>query len=685
MSSWTPVPAYYAESVSNFLHTPTSELVQQLTRAYEADRYKELMTAQFTAWREEIDSLKHAVESEDLASFDVHNWGIAMEFVIPRRMGRIDAVILAGDAVLALEFKTQTIDSSAADQIEDYCLDLLYFHETSHNRTIYPIVVGRTGNPTSERKSSPFRQLEPTKFVDVSELGQLIASVAARHRTGSQIPVHIWNSGQYRPVPTIVEAAIGMFAEMEVDDIAKADCDPINLTATVTTIRKLALESMQAKRKTVCFVTGVPGAGKTLAGLQVVHDRDLREISKSDSVFLTGNLPLVKVLRCALSRDAARRKKQGLRVSSRDPKTTIDTVLGYKRTHTRSDAPPHERIVVFDEAQRAWNAARTAEYLDESESFKGHSEPELMMTILDRHDWALLVALVGGGQEINKGEAGIGEWGKALESHFKHWHIAVPQQALDGDYGAGAKLFASGVPRDLDLTICRDLHLDNPTRQFRGKTVARWAEALLRGDCDECQKVLQQNPDYPVYLTRNLDAAKRWLKDISKGSERYGCISSSEAKRIRADGLELPPARADGVEHWFLAQKGDVRSSFQLEIAANEFQIQGLEIDWACVCWGGDFVWNNSEWRLSRFRGTVWQRIGQPDARAYLTNSYRVLLTRARQGMVFFVPPGDDSDITRLSAPFDATANFLSRCGAKSLPDSEDNELSNHSTGFALE
>ncbi len=553
-------------------------------------------------------------------------------------------------------------------RVEDYCLDLIYFHEGSHGRTIYPAVVGRTGKQPWARRSQAFGELRPTTFVDTKGLSTWLATVARDHVGEPQDSIADWNRGSYRPVPTIVEAAIGMFAEMQVDDIAKAGCDPINLTTTVESIRKIVVESQQLKKKTVCFVTGVPGAGKTLAGLRLVHDGKLREVTGSDSVFLTGNLPLVKVLQAALARDASRRRKSQLRVSCRDPKTTINTVLGYKREHTRNKNPPHEKIVVFDEAQRAWDAGRTEEYLtDGSGEFLGYSEPALMLAILDRQPWATLVALVGGGQEINRGEAGLSEWGRALTERFREWSIVAPPQALSGEYGAGAKLFETETPVGLKLAIDASLHLDTPTRQFRGKTIAGWTEALLRSDASECKRILGENPEYPICLTRSLATAKYWLDTMARGTERYGFVASSEAKRLRAEGLELPPARADGVEHWFLQGKGDVRSSFQLEVAANEFQIQGLELDWVCLCWGGDFLRADNDWNLKRLRGTIWQKIGQEVARAYLVNSYRVLLTRARQGMLLFVPAGDDKDSTRLQAPFDETARFLTECGATAL------------------
>lgn len=662
------MPAYYADSVGTFQRTSPDVLELTLTRAYESDRYKDLITTQITSWRAQIQTLKQALGDSCLASFRPEEWGLAIEFVVPRKMGRIDAVLIVGSALVVLEFKTESFDSDATDQVEDYCLDLINFHQPSHGRTAYPVVVANTGIEPQTRRTQVFRELQPTVVVDSSQLGSWLSLVAAKHADETQVSIAAWNAGNYRPVPTIVEAAVGMFAEMQVEDIANAGCDPINLTATIDTIRQIVKESAEKKKKTVCFVTGVPGAGKTLAGLKIVHDPEIREATESDCVFLTGNLPLVKVLQTALSRDSSRRLRQGLRVASRDPKTTINTVLGYKKEYTRNRNAPHEKVLVFDEAQRAWDAARTAEYLTgDAAEFRGFSEPALLLSILDRQPWATLIALVGGGQEINRGEAGLAEWGRALADKFSHWSIAVSQQALSGAYGAGAKLFEDRAADGLNVEVLGDLHLDTPTRQFRGRTMANWTEALLSGNEAECRRILVENPDYPVRITRSLSSAKGWLESKARGTERYGCIASSEAKRIRAEGLELPPARADGVEHWFLAPKGDVRSSFQLEVAANEFQTQGLEVDWTCVCWGGDFLRSGDSWSLKRLRGTVWQSVKDNSARAYLVNSYRVLLTRARQGIVVFVPTGNDIDLTRPKRPLDETAAFLASCGAKEL------------------
>jgi Uncharacterized conserved protein (DUF2075) len=339
------MPAYYADSVGNFRAASLDHLELTLTRAYESDRYKDLITAQLTAWRSQIRDLKDALDTETLAKFHPDSWGIAIEFVVPRKMGRIDTVLLIGSSIVVLEFKGESVDSSAADQVEDYCLDLLHFHEGSHARTIYSVVVGKTRAEPRVRRSHVFGELHATTFVDTSQLGTWLSVVAERHHAEPQSAITDWNRGSYRPVPTIVEAAIGMFAEMQVEDIAKAGCDPINLTATVETIRKIAVESSRSSRKTVCFVTGVPGAGKTLAGLRIVHDRTLRNDTGSDSVFLTGNMPLVKVLQAALARDASRRRKNQLRVSSRDRKQQSTLYSGTSENTLVTRTRPMKRLL----------------------------------------------------------------------------------------------------------------------------------------------------------------------------------------------------------------------------------------------------------------------------------------------------------------------------------------------------
>jgi hypothetical protein len=660
------MPAYYARSIEDFLEDTVESVELSLIRAYERDKYKDLITTAITVWRSEINVMRACLTNPKLGPYTTARWGIAFEFTTPRKNGRIDVVLTIGGSIVALEFKTTYADSAAASQIEDYCLDLIQFHSSSHQRTVFPLVLATQAEAVPNPRAVARDGLEPVRFCTRSELVDCLVEIAEKQKASEQIDIRLWNDGEYKPVPTIVEAAISMFATMEVQDIAHADADAENLTTTVNAARQIVEAARGAKEKVVCFVTGVPGAGKTLAGLSLVHDMQLRKSIDSDVVFITGNLPLVKVLQSALSRDKAARLEQSLRVSSRDPKTTIDTVLSYKKAALANKRPPHENVIVFDEAQRAWTSEKTQEYLDPSDTeWIGYSEPELIMGVLDRHEWAAIIALVGGGQEIHDGEAGLGEWGRALENRFKHWKVAAATEALEGHYGAGARLFKEKSDRSVNVN--ESLHLDNPIRQFRGKTVALWAEHVINGQADKCAPLLKRGTDYPVVLARDLSTAKCWLKDVARGRERFGLIGSSGAKRLRAEGIELPGARADGVEHWFLNRKGDVRSSFQMETAATEFQIQGLELDWSCICWGGDFLRGIGDWLLKRFVGTKWQEVRQNLEREYIVNKYRVLLTRSRKGMVLFLPRGNRLDSTTRPEDFDRTAEYLIGCGVQEL------------------
>lgn len=691
------MPAYYSAPVEAFLAASKTDVHSQLTTAYEQDRFNSLFMAQYTVWRDVIGSLQEILGAAvaNIGGVPIH---VLLEFWVPRRLSRIDAVILLADIVLVLEFKTEPeIDSLA--QAEDYALDLALFHEPSRDRDIYPIVVG--GHRRIERSGEAFFRVQPGRIVPANQLCEDLKAIALR-ATGTPINAQDWDGGQYHPVPTIIEAAQAMFSEMEVDEIAHADADPKNLGATIDCLTKLILEAKKSSpRKLFVAVTGVPGAGKTLAGLKLVHAPHISELTGSS--FLSGNGPLVKVLREALIQDRRKRVaeqvmdaseredlnkvqvlREDLRLLRHKAETQIQGVLSFKKAMIGSVHPPVEHVIVFDEAQRAWTAARNAEVLGRHGSKDvEESEPELLLSILDRHDWAVLVALIGGGQEIHKGEAGLEEWGRALAERFRNWTIACSPEALNGGPStAGKSLFAPEQRRCLTALITQhsELHLDTPTRQFRGKTIASWSNALLSGQRAEARTALQQSPEYPLYLTRNLADARDWLRERTRGTQHCGLVASSSSVRLRAYGIETDGSFHKGIpiHHWFLSELPDVRSSNKLEVAATEFEIQGLELDWVGVCWGPDFVYDAgaSGWVERTFvRGQRWKPIGSSYEqesdnsrikREYLRNSYRVLLTRARLGMIIFVPIGaDDASLPKIA--LDETYKFLRECGARDL------------------
>jgi DUF2075 family protein len=399
----------------------------------------------------------------------------------------------------------------------------------------------------------------------------------------------------------------------------------------------------------------VPGSGKTLAGLNIVHNHSLHD--EDLGVFLSGNGPLVKVLQEALARHNHATSSNSLREARRQVRTFIHNVHHFLDDYFENgEKIPPDRVVIFDEAQRAWDREQS------NRKFKRNiSEPELMLEIMDRHaDWAVIVALIGGGQEINTGEAGLGEWERAIKEKFSNWDVLISSELLSGNIGIMEGIF-NVIPKSLNVEKNPHLHLNVPLRSYRSELLAQFVEQLLSLDPVKTSTILKDISKYPVYRTRSLDSARTWLKMKQRGTRRIGLVASSGARHLRAHGLDVTANLA--VEEWFLNSKNDVRSSFSLETVCTEFGIQGLELDWTCVCWGGDFVPNDSGWSYFSFRGTKWQNVNQAIRKKYILNKYRVLLTRAREGMVIWVPEGDRKDSTRSPERYEAINNYLMACG----------------------
>lgn len=410
-------------------------------------------------------------------------------------------------------------------------------------------------------------------------------------------------------------------------------------------------------QKAICFVTGVPGAGKTLAGLNIVHSRELHEGALG--VFLSGNGPLVKVLSEALSRDDRSRTGRSISHSRRTVSTFVQNVHRFIDGHFSSSSAPLDRVVVFDEAQRAWNAAQS------DRKFKRPvSEPEIMLDIMDRHQgWAVIVALVGGGQEINTGEGGLSEWGKSLVNRFQHWQVMISPDLVHDSRGGGS-LFES-QPEGVKCLLDPDLHLSVPLRSYKAEALSAFVDHLISLNPTSARIALDACSEFPLFLTRDLDVAKTWLKRRQRGSRRTGLVASSGGRRLRAHGLDVRTEL--DVENWFLNEPADVRASYYLETPATEFGIQGLELDWVGVCWDIDLVPKGERWMVSAFKGTEWQQVRDSTRRQYVLNKYRVLLTRAREGMIIWVPPGDPSDRTREPGKYDDIAQYLESCGLRTI------------------
>lgn len=667
------MPAYYRATLTEFLADEPQRILGVLASRSAQQGFTDLKQRQTRAWERQITALRNTATELTGIVTDSASWGVLLEYPIPRRQKRIDVVLLAADVIFCVEFKTEERDhtAQARQQAEDYALDLRDFHEESRHLRIVPVTVALRAEASCESVASRSSDLvRATRAVSGRDLARIVAdSFAAETRSGPQLDVARWDTSAYRPVPTIIEAAESLFAGHDVREIAHSHADATNLTATTARLLEIIRDAQTRRTKVACFVTGIPGAGKTLAGLNVVHNPALRQSGRVPGVFLSGNGPLVKIVRAAIERDFKRRKKEA--GAERTSGTFIQNVHEFVRDAlAKPDKPPAENVVVFDEAQRAWDANQ-----NEKKTEREESEPQTVLGIMDRHsEWAVLIALVGGGQEINVGEAGLSEWGRTIRDHFPHWQIAVSPSALTGDASvAGHRLFADGERGTTFVHEEPTLHLAVNLRAFRVQTLTEWVNAILAGDADRAKILAATLNAFPLAMTRDLSVARAWLRERTRGLRRCGLVASSGAIRHRADGLELSSGFRQGNRdlfvHWFLNLPPDVRSSNQLEVAASEFECQGLELDWVGVCWGGDLAFDAPSllWSFRNFVGTKWQAVASPVDRAYLLNTYRVLLTRAREGAIVWIPRGDCGDETRAPAVFDSTAEFLRSCGLPEL------------------
>lgn len=651
--------AWYGASIDQFLATAPEVIFGELATKGEFA----LLTTQRDAWLVQLEVLMGCLKG--LAG------SVYLEFNIPRMGRRIDAVVLIGPVVFVLEFKVgeSNFDRVAIDQVWDYALDLKNFHEASHHASIVPILV------CTEAEAIPHADcLYPDNdkvyrpICIGSDALRSVMDTAIKAISGANMDGEQWHRARYHPTPTILEAARSLYAQHSVEDIARYDAGAKNLRVTSLRIDELVDEAMEGGRKIICFVTGVPGAGKTLVGLNVAtrHREELG--GPTFAVFLSGNGPLVAVLREALTRDeVTRRKNKGEKVRKGKVGESVKAFIQNVH-HFRDDAlaeirPPIEHVVIFDEAQRAWNQQQTANFMLRKKNRPGfaQSEPEFLISCMDRHkDWAVIICLVGGGQEINTGEAGIDAWIDAVNLKFPHWHMYISSKLSDGEYSAGQALAKAKQRNDTYLDEC--LHLAVSMRSFRSESVSAFVKALLDGEQDKAREAFEKlSARYPIAVTRDLSLAKKWVREHARGTERYGLLASSKAQRLKPQAIDVR-VEVDPV-HWFLDDRDDTRSSYYLEDAATEFQVQGLELDWACVSWDGDFRYTGSSWSYHDFRGKGWTNINNADNRNFLRNAYRVLLTRARQGMVLFVPEGDLADATRSPILYDLTFEYLAGLG----------------------
>jgi hypothetical protein len=637
--------AWWSGTIDAFRLTKAAEILGLLsTRLIEAHTINH--AEQVLAWRQQIDLLKEA-----LAEFAADG-RILLEYPLLRLGRRIDTVLVTSAAVFVLEFKMHgSLTEADRRQVEDYALDLQDFHSGSRSEPIIPVLV--SSEAIVEQGNFPlfWQGVAPVVFMaNRKSLQSTLTDLHHRiHADQMSIAIDSWEAAPYRPVPTSVDAARLLYARHGIAELRTARADVENLSVTRQAIAKAIVDAKQNNRHLVIFVTGIPGAGKTLCGLDAIFS------SEDPSAFLTGNFPLIFVMRAALERDA-RQQGRSVRVAKQETESAIQPLMGFLKDNLEREAPPHEHVIVFDEAQRAWDAAFGARKF-------GHpqSEAAMFLDIMQKHqDWSVIVALVGNGQEINTGEAGLAAWGDALAERVA-WKVLAPPAVVSAT-DPRQKLGNIGGDR---LAIASHFHLDVAVRSIRSNLGNAWVEAVLFGDRSRAAQIAGEAVDFPFLLTRSLSDMRQYLRRIARGERRTGLVCSAGARRLRADGVDPNFAHmdADTVANWFLNWWPDVRASDALEVPATQFGCQGLELDYVGLCWGNDMIRTANSWICRRFTGSRWQNRRTDADIAFCMNTYRVLLTRARYKTVIWVPPGAIEDRTRDPETFDAIAMFFQDCG----------------------
>ena len=704
----------YNNSFSEFINEPDLLVFGTINDNY----HGEAPTTSREAWKGEI-----AIMKDVLSRFANKNGQIIFEYDIPRLSKRIDVVLLYKGVIFCLEFKVgeSSILESDVDQVLDYALDLKNFHKFSEDKVIVPILVATNSSRVS---SSIQMSVYDDRVVNPLVTGKngifdLLMKVLNRFPYETPIDPN-WIISPYAPTPTIIEAARSLYENHSVEDITRHEADKVSTDRTIAYILDVIKDSKEQQKKTICFVTGVPGAGKTLVGLDVAikqtyqgHDEPIKD---EEAVYLSGNGPLVAVLYEALARDNVKKarengEKKNLSDAKREVKKSIQMIHAYRDNMLKKIKNPVENgileidptkavkndeagygevehVAIFDEAQRSWTHKRLAEYLKRGGTYGNKlkvpnfpmSEAAFLIWSLDqREDWATIVCLVGGGQEINTGEAGISEWIKALNEQFPNWEVHISPKLTEAEYAEG-KVNELLSHKD-NVIFSDDLHLAVSLRSFRAEKLSAFVHALLTFEPEATHIYKEVKDKYPIVLTRDMNKARKWLHEKVRGSERTGVLVTKEAARFKPLAIHILPSDEDNAVHWFLEDKNDTRSSNYLEDAATEIQVQGLELDYTCVLWDADMRYDNGKWRFYSFNGkTDWkEQTGNSESNQdkikYMLNAYRVLLTRARSGMIICVPEGNPNktstgfweDSTRLPEFYDGTYHYLKSLGIEEI------------------
>lgn len=656
--------SYYCNTIELFIADDPRSVLGELTHwAFEANK------DQSDAWENQITQLQEKLKTSMCTG------NIIFEYDIVRLGKRIDVVLLIKHMVFSLEFKNGAKNYLArdAEQAEDYALDLKNFHKESENLYVCPILVATEADAFENTIGAYEDKQVYLQKANSETLMSCISSVYNKYGTDEEIDFNAWYNSQYCPTPTIIEAAVEAYINNTVEEIAHSEAGQNDVDACKEAVNKIVEDAKTHNKKSICFITGVPGAGKTLVGLDLASN-NLSVEKNTKAVYLSGNGPLVDVLRQALVNNTIVRKKSKEKIDKKAAKVAVQAFIqaAYqfrKDNLLHPDNEPPENVIIFDEAQRCWDKNKLTDFVKKKMGKDiDMSEPQCFIEIMDRRkDWAVIVCLVGLGQDIYDGEVGINEWFRSAIEDYDDWELYYSDKIFE-------QLEDKAIDRDLIENSCKshmvkELHLSTGIRSFRSQRQSEFVDNLLAGNSEKAKEIYSEIENkYPIYVTRDIDKARKETRKKVRGSQRCGIVACSSAQRLRPYGIFVP-TEID-VENWFLAPKEDLRSSNAMEVVASEFKVQGLEIDYSIVCWDADLRRVGNTWDYYSFRGTKWQHRNQNIKQRYLLNAYRVLLTRARQSMIIFVPEGVDEEVdpTRKKEYYDNIYNYLHvECGIKEL------------------
>ncbi len=704
----------YASSFNEFINAGENTILGELCDSYHGN----MLTTTREAWLAEI-----AIMKQVLKALNNDGGRIIFEYDIPRLGKRIDVVLLLQGVIFCLEFKVgeSHILETDVDQVLDYALDLKNFHKFSQDKVIVPILIATKYQDTSTHIQMSVYDDKVVNPLITGKSGIINLLFKVLQEFPNETPVNSnWTISPYAPTPTIIEAARTLYESHSVENITRHEADKVSTDRTIASLLDIIQTSKQRKEKSICFVTGVPGAGKTLVGLDVAIKQTYQgqdePVKDEGAVYLSGNGPLVAVLTEALAQDNytkchERGEKKKLSDSRREVKKSIQMIHRYRDNMLAKIKNPVENgileidpqkaikqelsgfgevehVAIFDEAQRSWTHKRLADYLKRGGTYGNKlkvpnfplSEAAFLIWSLDqREDWATIICLVGGGQEINTGEAGISEWIKALNNQFKHWKVYISPKLTDAEYAEGKvnELLKSNN----NVTYSESLHLGVSLRSFRAEKLSAFVHSLLNFKEDASEIYAEIKDNYPIVLTRDMNKAKKWLHEKVRGTERTGVLVTKESARYKPLAIHILESGDENAVHWFLEDKTDTRSSNYLEDAATEIQVQGLELDYTCLLWDADMRCENNSWHFYRFdKKSKWvEKTGktenEKELMKYMLNAYRVLLTRARIGMIICVPTGNPNktatgfweDSTRLPEYYDGTYQYLKSIGLEEI------------------